>query len=48
MVFNQINAGGAGPITCSVSADATGKIFTVEMLPVEMTAAKKREVEWIG
>src|SRR5450432_1126929 len=28
MVWHQINGDGAGPIACSVSADATGKIFT--------------------
>jgi len=28
MTFHQINADGAGPVTCSVSADATGKTFT--------------------
>jgi hypothetical protein len=28
MVYYQINADGAGPVTCSVSADATGKTFT--------------------
>jgi hypothetical protein len=33
MTFHQINGDGAGPITCSVSADATGKTFT----PMEVT-----------
>jgi hypothetical protein len=28
MTYHQINADGAGPIACSVSADATGKTFT--------------------
>jgi hypothetical protein len=28
MTFHQINADGAGPISCSISTDATGKTFT--------------------
>ncbi|KAF8847994.1 hypothetical protein BDZ45DRAFT_301521 [Acephala macrosclerotiorum] len=28
MILHQTNADGAGPMTCSVSADAPGKAFT--------------------
>ena len=42
MVYHQINAGGAGPVTCSVSADATGKTFTAMKVTTQVPGTNSR------
>jgi hypothetical protein len=42
MVYHQINAGGAGTVTCSVSADATGKTFTAMKVTTQVPGTNGR------
>lgn len=42
MVYHQINADGAGPIACSVSADASGKAFTPMTITTQVPGANGR------
>jgi hypothetical protein len=42
MVYHQINGDGAGPITCSVSADATGKAFTALQVTTQVPGTNGR------
>jgi hypothetical protein len=42
MIYHQINADGAGPITCSASADATGKTFTAMKVTTQVPGTNGR------
>jgi hypothetical protein len=42
MVYHQINADGAGPITCSLSADATGNTFTAMKVTTQVPGTNGR------
>lgn len=42
MVYHQINGDGAGPITCSVSADASGKTFTAMKVTTQVPGTNGR------
>jgi hypothetical protein len=42
MTFHQINADGAGPISCSVSADATGNTFTPMTITTQVPGTNGR------
>lgn len=42
MVYHQINADGAGPVACSVSADATGKTFTAMKITSQVPGTNGR------
>lgn len=42
MVCHQINADGAGPVSCSVSADASGKTFTAMKVTTQVPGTNGR------
>ena len=42
MTLHQINADGAGPMTCSVSADATGATFTAMTITTNVAGTNGR------